>query len=99
MAHLVLAAGAEDDLDRLYEFLAADDPVAADAVADLILEGITILERHPLIGRSVEGGRRELVISRGRSGYVALYRYFDAEDVVIVVALRHQREAGYHEQR
>lgn len=99
MARLNLAAGAEADLDRLYEFLAADDPVAADAVADLILEGITILERHPLIGRPAEEGKRELVISRGRSGYVALYKYVPEEDVVLVLALRHQREAGYPEER
>ena len=99
MARLVLAAGAEADLDRLYEFLAAEDPVAADAVADLILEGISVLERHPLIGRPAGEALRELVISRGRSGYVALYQYFEAEDVVMVVALKHQREAGYLEER
>jgi len=99
VARLVLAAGAEADLDRLYEFLAAEDPVAADAIADLILEGISILERHPLIGRSAGDALRELVISRGRSGYVALYQYFEAEDVVMVVALKHQRESGYPEQR
>lgn len=99
MARVVLAAGAEADLDRLYEFLAADDPVAADAVADLILQGISILERHPLIGRPVQDALRELVISRGRSGYMALYQYFEAEDVAMVVALKHQREAGYQEQR
>jgi len=94
-----LAAGAEADLDRLYEFLAAEDPVAADAVADLILEGISVLERHPLIGRPAGEALRELVISRGRSGYVALYEYFEAEDLVMVVALKHQREAGYLEER
>ena len=94
-----MAAGAEADLDRLYEFLAAEDPVAADAVADLILEGISVLERHPLIGRPAGEALRELVISRGRSGYVALYEYFEAEDLVMVVALKHQREAGYLEER
>jgi plasmid stabilization system protein ParE len=99
VAHLNLAAGAEADLHRLYEFLAADDPLAADAVADLILEGIAILERHPLIGRPAEEGKRELVISRGRSGYVALYKYLQEEDVVLVLSLRHQREAGYPEER
>ncbi len=99
MARLNLAAGAEADLDRLYGFLVASDPVAADAVADLILEGIAILERHPLIGRPAEEGKRELVISRGSSGYVALYKYVADEDVVLVLALRHQKEAGYSEER
>jgi plasmid stabilization system protein ParE len=53
------------------------------------------LGQHPLIGRAVESGCRELVISRGRSGYVALYRYDEARDDVLILAIRHQREAGY----
>jgi hypothetical protein len=35
---------------------------------------VDILKRHPEIDRPVEDGLRELVISRGRTGYVALYR-------------------------
>jgi plasmid stabilization system protein ParE len=38
---------------------------------------------------------RELVISHGESGYVALYEHAPAEDLVRIVAIRHQREAGY----
>jgi plasmid stabilization system protein ParE len=36
-----------------------------------------------------------LVISRGRSGYVAMYRYDAARDIVFVLRIRHQREAGF----
>ena len=36
-------------------------------------------------------------ISRGRTGYVALYQYDAATDVVLVLAVRHQREAGFRE--
>jgi hypothetical protein len=39
---------------------------------------------------------RELVISRGRSGYLALYVHDPAADVVFVLALRHQREQDFH---
>jgi len=35
------------------------------------------------------------VISRGRSGYLALYRYDEDRDRVLVLTIRHQREAGY----
>jgi hypothetical protein len=38
---------------------------------------------------------RELVISRGKTGHVALYDYDPDGDVVVIVALRAQREAGY----
>ena len=38
---------------------------------------------------------RELVISFGDSGYVALYRYEPTAEAVHVLAFRHQKEAGY----
>jgi plasmid stabilization system protein ParE len=95
VARLEIAARADADLDRLFEFLADQDPAAALAVKEIIFEGLGILQRHPLIGRAAEHDFRELVISRGKSGYVALYQYFEAEDVVLVVAVRHQREAGF----
>jgi plasmid stabilization system protein ParE len=40
---------------------------------------------------------RELVISSGRSGYVALYRLRNGLASVEILTLRHQREAGYRE--
>jgi len=57
---------------------------------------VTILERHPHIGRAVRGPLRELVISFGRRGYVALYRVSSRRDRIEILAIRHQREAGYH---
>lgn len=39
---------------------------------------------------------RELVIRFGDSGYVALYRHEPADDAVYVLAVRHQKEAGYY---
>jgi len=47
-----------------------------------------------LIGRPVEYGLREFVISRGKSGYVALYDFREREDAVLILAIRHQRELG-----
>ncbi len=53
------------------------------------------LDRHPLIGSPAKWGLRDLVISRGRTGYVALYSVEDEHNAVLVLAIRHQREAGY----
>ena len=50
---------------------------------------------HPLIGRRLEGGLRELVISYGQSGYVALYRFVVSQDEVRILAIRQQRELGF----
>lgn len=52
-----------------------------------------MLENHPFVGRPIRGELRELVISHGRSGHVALHRV--RAGTVVVLALRQQREAGY----
>ena len=95
MAEVIYARRAVDDLERLLLFLEREQPGASAAAAAIIADGLGILERHPLIGRPVEHDLRELLISRGRSGYAALYGYQRAQDVVLVLAIRHQREAGY----
>lgn len=43
----------------------------------------------------MEQGLRELLISRGRTGYVALYRYNASSDTVLLLRIRHQREAAW----
>lgn len=93
MPAVFYSARALDDLDRLFDFLAEHDPGVAARAAAIITDCIRVLERHPLIGRPVHGELRELLISHGRSGYVALYRFKDGR--IDILALRHQREAGY----
>lgn len=95
MARLIYSGRALAHLERLTGFLLESDRAAALATIDLIEEAVVILDRHPLIGRAVEDGLRELVISRGRSGHVALYSFEPIHDAVLVLAVRHQREAGY----
>lgn len=93
MARLAFAPAALRDLERLSGFLIEQSPADAQATAPLIASALSALKQHPLIGRPVEEGLRELLISRGRSGYVALYRYDPASDTAVVLAVRHQREA------
>lgn len=95
MAHLIYSSRAFNDLDRLTEFLIDTDPAAADETVGLITEAMVILKRHPLIGRPVEDNIRELVISRGKTGYIALYSYEAEHDTVLILAIRHQRESGF----
>jgi plasmid stabilization system protein ParE len=71
------------------------DPLSAAETLELIEEAISLLIRHPFIGRSVEYELRELVISRGSTGHVALYSLEEDQDAVLILAIRHQREAGY----
>ncbi len=85
------------DLERLYEFLRKSDPVTADETADVIVGGLRHLVTHPLVGRPLNANLPELVLSRGHSGYLALYEYHLLDDSVTVHAIRHQRESGFDE--
>jgi len=80
------------DLERLAAFLRESDPRAAAETIPLILDGLKVLASHPLIGRPIDVNRRELVIFRGRTGYLAQYSFRLAADEVLVLAVRHQRE-------
>jgi plasmid stabilization system protein ParE len=95
MTELVYAEQALTDLERLSDFLLQADPQAAQDTAILIFDALEILLQHPEIGRKVHFGQRELVISRGRTGYLALYRFLPHIDRILVLAIRHQRESGY----
>ncbi len=95
MIELVYTEQALIDLERLSDFLLQTDPQAAQDTATLVFEALEILVHHPEIGRKVHFGQRELVISRGRTGYLALYRFLPHIDRILVLALRHQRESGY----
>lgn len=92
MTRLVLAPSALRDIQRLADFLMESTPQAALGTGEILMDGLAILARHPLIGRVVEEDFLELVISRGRSGYLALYRYDAEHDRAIFLAIRHQRE-------
>ena len=86
-----------DDLERIFEFNFERDPATALGHIDKVRSAVVILDAHPEIGRrvSADSGLRELIISHGKTGYVALYEYSPVERLIRVVAIRHQREAGY----
>ncbi len=97
MAKVSYSGQALADLERISDFLSESGLNALETL-DLIDEAVTILARHPLVGRQADSGLRELVISQGRTGYVALYTYEAEQDAILVLAIRHQREAGFHGQ-
>jgi toxin ParE1/3/4 len=95
MARIELAPQVLDDFDRFLDHLARYDASDAPQRIGDIVQALEVLATSPLIGRPVKGGKRELVIGRASRGYVALYRYVPAIDIVFVLAFRSQREAGY----
>ena len=95
MATVVYSARALDHLEEAFEFLRRENPRAASQSAAAIRSAATLLADHPLAGRRLHGDIRELVISYGQSGYVALYRFVPARQEVRILAIRHQRELHY----
>lgn len=91
---------AEADLLRLYDFLLEHDIAAAEAAFQAIGKALALLEDFPFACRKLQGFEeraelRELLISFGRGGYVALFE-IDSPESVTILAVRHQREADYH---
>src|SRR6516162_7973094 len=95
MATVEITRRALADLERLFDFIAAENPQKAREQILSVRKAFELLADHPLLGRSAEQGRRELILSRGRYGYIAKYRWLPAEDIVLILAVRHQLEAGY----
>ncbi|WP_337995236.1 type II toxin-antitoxin system RelE/ParE family toxin [Burkholderia sp. FERM BP-3421] len=72
------------------------DPTAAQRAVKAIRAGVDVLIDQPRLGRPVDDldvEFREWLIDFGDSGYVVLYRVDEAG--VVILTVRHQREAGY----
>jgi plasmid stabilization system protein ParE len=95
VAQVVYSARSLDHVERAFQFLRDKNPTAAVHAVIAIQSAVDSLGAHPFIGRRIEGEIRELVISYGQSGYVALYRFVPLRDEVRVLAIRHQRELGF----
>ena len=95
MARVVYSARALDHLERAFEFLRTQYPRATERAVHAIVSAVENLANHPLIGRRIDREIRDLIISYGETGYIALYRFVVPRDEVHVLAIGHQRELGY----
>ena len=97
MPQVIFAPAAIRDLQRLRDFLRPKSADAALRAGESIRQGVKILGAHPSLGRMAEDDLpdafREWLIDFGDSGYVVRYRIND--DTVTILAIRHQKEAGY----
>ena len=95
MARIELAVEVGEDVERILEHLKGHEVADPTARVEEIIAAIEVLTHSPLMGRPASGQLRELVIGRRARGYVALYRYVAESDIVFILAIRAQREAGY----
>ena len=88
---------ARDDIKQLYAFLLVQDVQAANHALETINKAIELLQTFPFTCRKAKADTpflRELIISFGANGYVALFE-IEEENVVTILAVRHQREEDY----
>lgn len=95
MIQIEFAQGVGEDLARIaLHFLNHDAALASERLGQIEL-GLRVLQHHPMIGRRLDDQHRELVLGHDSHGYVAKYRYLPERQMVLITALRAQRESGY----
>lgn len=99
---VIFARHARADLNRLHDHLIEraeyiEDLELADQAIDAITNAISALASTPFPFRKATRSsfRRELVVPFGSSGYVVEYEIAGPE-LVVVLAIRDQREEDYH---
>ena len=99
MSHNVrISKSAQDDLERLLDFLAPADYAAALRARAAIERGYRFLAEMPFACRKADPANpflREMLIPFGNAGYVALFEIED-DTTITILAVRHQREDDYH---
>lgn len=94
-----LTTEAQQDLDRLYDFLLEVDVHAAQRALESMEQAFRLLAYSPFSCRKATLQNnplwRELLIPFGHTGYVALFEIEDGRTVT-VCAVRHKREEDYH---
>jgi plasmid stabilization system protein ParE len=98
-----LSPTAEEDLERLFDFLIDRAETTEDLDrAQAAIDAIRATAQHRLAitpfsfrKAAQNPAQRELIIPLTGSGYVALYEIVSVSKVV-VLAVRHQREEDYH---
>lgn len=95
MREIVWLDSAVNDIQRLRQFIAQENPAAAQRAAIAIKESVQRLQELPTIGKPIEDlpQYRDLFIRFGAAGYVLRYRIH--LDTVYIVHIRHYREVDF----
>ncbi len=98
--HVEVSDAAQEDMERLHDFLSDIDMRLADKAINEILKGYDFLKTFPqscrLASFNEPGTKyRELIVNFGKSGYLVLFEIND-EKTLTIIAVKHQRESDYH---
>ncbi len=89
-------AVANEDLQRLADFLYEVAPHKVAEAMGLILDSIDSLATMPMLGMAVPCNTflnlRKLSVHYGKSGYVVLYSFIETDNIVVIETIYHMRE-------
>jgi toxin ParE1/3/4 len=89
VAQIVWTRPSIDHVDEIRRFVARDSERYADQVMDRIRESVSRLEMFPFSGRELSelpgSGLREVIATP----YRVVYRYFQEQNIVAIVAVVH----------
>ncbi len=77
-----------EDLERLHDFLAEKNPVAADRIRRQLLDSFQTLLKQPLAGKPV----KSLPVRQWVAGDYVIRYLIEAEQSLIIVRIWHGRE-------
>ena len=83
-----------NDFEWLYEFLLDINPITAQKLARLLEEKLELLAIIPKAFTSF-GEFRLYLLQFGSSGYAILYDYNEDSDILVLLRMKHQKEAGF----
>ncbi len=99
MTICIVSDSARRHIDEIHDYIARDNPLAAQRVTDRIDHYVHLITECPQIGRkTLERGTRMLVAKP--YPYIVFYRYFAPSDEVRILRVLHsaQRRPGLAEE-
>jgi plasmid stabilization system protein ParE len=95
MVEVRFAEGTADDFERIHSFYSNIDLELGARALLAIREQVRLLSTMPEIGRREAGAFRLLPIRFGRGGFQVRYEFVPQLNLVLVLAIRHQREQEF----
>ena len=83
-----------DDFEHIHTFLNEKNPLAAQRLAGLLAEKLALLSTIPK-AFTFFGDYRLYLLEFSSSGYAILYDFNEDADVLVVLRIKHQKEAGF----
>ncbi len=94
MSRIIYTEAFVDDFERAYHFLHEKSPLVAQKLAKLLDEKLELLLSIPQ-AFTFFGDYRLYFLEFGSSGYAVLYHYDELGDELLLLRIKHQKEAGF----